>query len=204
MKKYVLRILALVIGSVMLAGCAGTGEVVDIEQRVESSGKPPKIIKEGALYKFDEKSRMHRFVGMVSEANALDIGQDTAESAAFARMTQMAYQEVRNEVTRGITGSEREEVGRFFSSAFSAVSAGVRISGAAARQSYWERYVRDEFGNPRDFYRVWVIVEVSNDDFNRAKAYLLTEIAREAREQNDAQAESLARLAMERLMGTAQ
>ena len=53
---------------------------------------------------------------------------------------------------------------------------------------------------PRDYYNVWVIVEINKNDFNRAKAYMISEMAREARVRNNASAEEMARSALERLL----
>ena len=200
MKKCWTTTSLLVLGLVLLGGCAGNKDLTIPEKRMERGGKKPAMIKKGIVHEYDRKAGVYRFVGTVSEANALDIGQDVAEAHAMSRLVQQLYQEARNEVLRSVSGTVREEMGRFFNRTFASVSSAVPISGAGATRTYWERYVRDEFGQPRDYYNVWMIVEITEDDFNRAKAYMMSEMAREARARNNARAEELARSALERLL----
>lgn len=188
----------------MIAGCADNGALMGRAQLVETGGERPTLVDEGLLYEFDRKQKVHRFVGMVANAVALDVGQDAAESAALARLTQTVYQEARGELTRGVSGSEREEVGRFINRSFSSVAEDVPLSGAVARRSYWKRYAQEEFGELREYYTVWVIVELAERDFNRAKAQVLTEAAQRARAQHDREAEAAARRALDRLTGDGQ
>ena len=199
MKSVWMKLIVVAQAVILLVACAGNGQIASPEQRVERGGKMPGMVKEGELYEFDKKRGLHRFVGLAYDVKALDTGQDVAEADAMSRLVQAVNQEARREVLRSVSGPEREEVGRFYSKTFAGISSAMPVSGAASRRVYWERYVREEFGQPRDFYRVWIIVEIPDEDFRRAKAQLLTEMARQARIRNDARAEALSLGALERL-----
>ena len=200
MKKCWITTSLLVMGLALLGGCAGNKGLTIPEKRMEQGGKKPAMLKKGIVHEYDRKAGVYRFMGTVTEASALDIGQDVAEAHAMSRLVQQLYQKARNEVLRSVSGTVREEMEGFFNRTFVSVSSSVPLSGAGARRTYWERYVRDEFGHPRDYYNVWIIVEITEDDFNRAKAYMMSEMAREARVRNNARAEELAQGALERLL----
>jgi hypothetical protein len=199
MGRRALVTLAVVLTAAALAaGCAhqpGVGE----EWVVERSGRQPGWVK--AAEPVVEAKDSWLFRGLVTHAANLEMGLRAAEADAKKRLVGQITELVEAEYTQYATASGTGQPAQFVAEGISWASQGVAVSGARPAQTYWERVAVGLPSGLEYYWRVWCLLEIGREDFERARKAAAAALEERRRQGSERQAEEEARRLRERLEG---
>lgn len=201
MKKTILAAGVLgLIAALGLGGCGGKMQerLIGTEELVESSEKKPNWIKGSGYCAFEEKRLI--CMGLSDDTADLEVATRVAEIEGVRRIVEDISRKIREEGMRGLSGPQREHVGKFFESATSWVSENIQVSGARLTASYWEKNARYEGTRVHYYYRAYGLMEISTTDYQSIRDRIAQGFIDRAVTQRDRQAEQAARQAKERLL----
>src|SRR3972149_7586650 len=198
-KKLFITGMIVVATALVFQGCGGKlAGLKGAEELVETSGKKPSMVSKNL--RFEEQKDARFFLGFSDQAKDHDVALRVAELEGRKHIIEAIGSDIRVEGTRGLSGSEKESVGRFFEESMAYLTNNMRLSGAILQETYWEKWARSGYGDVSYYYKAYGIVRISREDYERARtmaAYML--IGRSAQERN-LQAERAAREAKQRLL----
>ncbi|MBI3609975.1 MAG: hypothetical protein HY204_04625 [Nitrospirae bacterium] len=191
-------LVVLVLGGA-LAGCASNKPMVGAESLVETSGDKPDLVKKNLG--FAESNGYKYFVGTGDQSHDMDVGIRSAELTGKQHIVEAIAADIRSEALKGLSGTDRDAVGRFIEDSVALVTSRVRVSGAFLERPYWEKYQRNEGNRLSYYYRSYAVVKISNEDYAGAAQMAADIMIQKAIQEKDRRAEQAARGAKERLLG---
>ncbi len=190
-----LLILAL---SVSLQGCSTLKSVKGAEELVETSGKMPKMVSKNLWFEEEKDSRF--FLGFSDQSKDQDVALRVAELEGRKHIIEAIGTDIRVEGTRGLSGPEKESMGRFFEESMAFLSDNMRFSGAILQETYWEKWARSGYGEVSYYYKAYGIVRISKEDYERAMAVAAETLIGKATQERNLQAERASRDVKQRLL----
>ena len=181
-----------------LSACGTVGKLKGTEERIETSGSMPKLIKENQ--RSEEVGTVRRFAGFADQVHDLDVSLRSAELEAKKNLVETIGTELRVEGTRGQSGFDREAVGRFFEDSQAWLTNNIRVSGASLREVYWEKWARYAVDEVAYFYRGYAVIQITNVDYERTRMAALDGLINKAMQEKNRAAEKAARDTKERLL----
>lgn len=185
--------------TLLISGCSLGKSVIGKEKVVETSGKKSKWVTSEDL-SFTEKDKMF-FRGHVGNVYDLSLGRRQAEADAQKHITEKIAKIVETEFTaygRGANMS-KDDIGKFAADGIAWVSEKVVISGSEPVKQYWEKIEATTEGGVKYLYNIYVLVQLSVDDYNRARDRAINGLAEKARIENNKKAEEAAANLLKRL-----
>lgn len=183
---------------IFLQGCSSMKGIKGTEELVETSGKKPKMVANN-IWSEDEKDAKY-FLGFSAEAHDQDVALRVAELEGRKHIIEAIGMDIRVEGTRGLSGPEKESVGRFFEEATSWLTDNMRLSGAILQETYWEKWARMGDSRVSYFYKAYGIVRISKEDYTRAMSAAADSLIGQAAQDRNIAAERAARGAKQRLL----
>jgi hypothetical protein len=196
--KRTIYLLGLLCAVSILQACGGMSTLRGAEKLVETSGSEPKLVARGQGCVVNKEDRV--CVGLADQAHDLDAAVRIAELEGKKHIVESIATELRVEGTRGLSGPEKEAVGRFFEDSFSWVTDNIRVSGATLDQSYWEKWARTNGPQVSYYYRAYGIVRINEADYLTARDQAINGLIDKAIREKNRQAEKAARDTKERLL----
>jgi len=198
-KKLFITGLIVVATALALQGCGGklTG-LKGAEELVETSGKKPSMVSKNLWFEEDKDTRF--FLGFSDQAKDHDVALRVAELEGRKHIIEAIGSDIRVEGTRGLSGSEKESVGRFFEESMAYLTNNMRLSGAILQETYWEKWARSGYGDVSYYYKAYGIVRISKVDYERAMAVTADALIGKAAQELNLQAERAAREVKQRLL----
>jgi len=198
-KKLFITGLIVVATALALQGCGGklTG-LKGAEELVETSGKKPSMVSKNLWFEEDKDTRF--FLGFSDQAKDHDVALRVAELEGKKHIIEAIGTDIRVEGTRGLSGPEKESVGRFFEESMAYLTNNMRLSGAILQETYWEKWARSGYGDVSYYYKAYGIVRISKVDYERAMAVTADALIGMAAQERNLQAERAARDAKKRLL----
>jgi hypothetical protein len=199
MKNLVIRYSVLGFAIAILAqGCGTLGKLKGMEELVETSGNKPSLISHGQWY--EEKGQEKQYAGFSDQIHDLDIALRSAEMEAKKHVIESIATELRVEGTRGQSGFDKEAVGRFFEDSQAWLTDNLKISGVNLLNTYWEKWGRQSGEEISYFYRGYAVVQISKEDYGKARMVALDRLIDKAMREKNREAEKAARDTKERLL----
>lgn len=198
-KRLLITGLIVVATALVFQGCSGklTG-LKGAEEFVENSGKKPKMVSENLW--FDEKQDTKFFLGFSDQAKDQDVALRVAELEGRKHVIEAIGTDIRVEGTRGLSGPEKESVGRFFEESMAYLTDNMRLSGVILQETYWEKWARGGHGEVSYYYKAYGIVRISKEDYEKAKTATADALIGKATRERNLAAERAARTAKQRLL----
>ena len=198
-KKLFITGLIVVATALALQGCGGklTG-LKGAEELVETSGKKPSMVSKNLWFEEDKDTRF--FLGFSDQAKDHDVALRVAELEGKKHIIEAIGTDIRVEGTRGLSGPEKESVGRFFEESMAYLTNNMRLSGAILQETYWEKWARSGYGDVSYYYKAYGIVRISREDYERARTMAADALIGKAAQEVNLQAERAARGAKQRLV----
>ena len=199
--KKILVISSLFILSITMIfqGCGGTlKSMKGTEELVETSGNKPKMVAKNIWS--EEKKDTKFFLGFSDQTHDQDVALRVAELEGRKHIIEAIGTDIRVEGTRGLSGPEKESVGRFFEEAMAWLTDNMRLSGAILQETYWEKWARMGDAQVSYFYKAYGIVGISKTDYERAMAVVADALIGRAAQERNVAAERAARGAKQRLL----
>lgn len=182
----------------LFQGCGGMDRLRGTEELVQTSGKKPALVEKSRGCVVKDKERM--CMGLADRISDLDVAVRVAELVGKRMIVETIATTIRVEGTRGLSGPDREDVGRFFEDSFSWLTDNVRVSGAMLDQTYWEKYSRTSGPDVSYFYRAYGFVRIDEADYMRARDQAITDLIAKAIQEKNRRAEMAARDVKKRLL----
>lgn len=184
---------------VTLQGCGGKlAGLKGVEKLVETSGKKPAMVSKNIW--FEEKNDTRFFLGFSDQVKDQDVALRVSELEGRKHAIEAIGTDIRVEGTRGLSGPEKESVGRFFEESMSYLTNNMRLSGAILQDTYWEKWARSGYGEVSYYYKAYGIVRISKEDYARALSAAADILPDRAAQERNLQAERAARDAKQRLL----
>lgn len=184
---------------IFIQGCGGKLEGLrGAEELVETSGKKPSMVSRNI--RFDEEKDTRFFLGLSDQVHDLDVAIRVAELEARKHIIEAIGTDIRIEGTRGLSGPEKESLGRFFEESTAYLTGNMRLSGAILRETYWEKWARSGYGEVSYYYKAYGIVRISKEDYERTRALAVDVLIERAAQERNLQAERAARDVKKRLL----
>jgi len=184
---------------ISIQGCGGKlAGLKGAEELVETSGKKPKMVSKNLW--FEEEKDARYFLGFSAETHDQDVALRVAELEGRKHIIEAIGTDIRVEGTRGLSGSEKESVGRFFEESMAYLTNNMRLSGAILQETYWEKWARSGYGDVSYYYKAYGIVRISREDYERARTMAADMLIGRAAQERNLQAERAAREAKQRLV----
>src|SRR3972149_9313967 len=198
-KKLFITGLIVVATALALQGCGGklTG-LKGAEELVETSGKKPSMVSKNLWFEEDKDTRF--FLGFSDQAKDHDVALRVAELEGKKHIIEAIGTDIRVEGTRGLSGPEKESVGRFFEESMTYLTNNMRLSGAILQETYWEKWARSGYGDVSYYYKAYGIVRISREDYDMARTVAADALIGKAAQERNLQAERAARDAKQRLL----
>ena len=200
MKLTHLTMAALGAALMLAAGCSSQGNLMGRESVVERSGDKPALVSDNQWS--DVKHDPHRFVGMVSGVKDLDVAIREAEIDARRRIVESVVDSLRSIGSRATTGGSNEGMGRYLNDVLTWVAGSTEVVGTRLKETYWEKIARQMSSSVTYTHQAYAIVEISKEDYAVTRINALNKIEARARADHNAEAESLARQALEAALGS--
>src|SRR3972149_8111673 len=201
-KKLFIPGLLVVATALVFHGCGGKlAGLKGAEEVVETSGKKPGMVSKNLW--FEEQKDARFFLGFSDQAKDHDVALRVAELEGRKHIIEAIGSDIRVEGTRGLSGSEKESVGRFFEESMAYLTNNMRLSGAILQETYWEKWARSGYGDVSYYYKAYGIVRISRKDYEMARTMAADTLIGKASQERDLQAEKAARDAKQRLLGGA-
>ena len=183
---------------VFLQGCSSLKGVKGAEELVETSGKKPKMVAKNIWIEEEKDAKF--FLGFSDQAKDHDVALRVAELEGKKHIIEAIGTDIRVEGTRGLSGPEKESVGRFFEESMAWLTDNMRLSGAILQETYWEKWARSGYGDVSYYYKAFGIVRISKKDYERAMAMAVDVLIEKAAQERNLQAEKAAREAKQGLL----
>ena len=198
-KKLFITGLIVVATALALQGCGGklTG-LKGAEELVETSGKKPSMVSKNLWFEEDKDTRF--FLGFSDQAKDHDVALRVAELEGRKHIIEAIGTDIRVEGTRGLSGPEKESVGRFFEESMAYLTNNMRLSGAILQETYWEKWARSGYGDVSYYYKAYGIVRISREDYDMTRTMAADALIGKAAQERNLQAERAARDAKQRLL----
>jgi hypothetical protein len=190
---------SLVAALILVAGCSSQNSLLGRESVAERSGDKPSLVSDNQWS--DVKHDPHRFVGMVSGVKDVDVAIREAEIDARRRIVESVVDSLRSIGSRATTGASNEGVGRYLNDVLTWVAGSTEVVGTRLKETYWEKIARQMSSSVTYTYQAWAIVEISKEDYAVTRINALNKIEERARADRNAEAEALARQALEAAQG---
>ena len=198
-KKLFITGLIVVATALVFHGCGGKlAGLKGAEEVVETSGKKPGMVSKNLW--FEEQKDARFFLGFSDQAKDHDVALRVAELEGRKHIIEAIGSDIRVEGTRGLSGSEKESVGRFFEESMAYLTNNMRLSGAILQETYWEKWARSGYGDVSYYYKAYGIVRISREDYERARTMAADMLIGRAAQERNLQAERAAREAKLRLL----
>ena len=198
-KKLLITGMIVVATALVFQGCGGKlAGVKGAEELVETSGKKPKMVARNIW--FEEEKDAKFFLGFSDQAKDHDVALRVAELEGKKHIIEAIGTDIRVEGTRGLSGPEKESVGRFFEESMAYLTNNMRLSGAILQETYWEKWARSGYGDVSYYYKAYGIVRISREDYERARTMAADALIGKAAQEVNLQAERAARGAKQRLV----
>src|SRR3989304_8272625 len=198
-KKLFITGLIVVATTMVFQGCGGKlAGLKGTEELVETSGKKPGMVSKNLW--FDEQKDARLFLGFSDQAKDHDVALRVAELEGRKHIIEAIGSDIRVEGTRGLSGSEKESVGRFFEESMAYLTNNMRLSGAILQETYWEKWARSGEGDVSYYYKAYGIVRISKEDYEMARTMAADMLIGRAAQEGNLQAEKAARDAKQRLL----
>ena len=198
-KKLLITGMIVVATALVFQGCGGKlAGVKGAEELVETSGKKPKMVARNIWFEEEKDARF--FLGFSDQAKDHDVALRVAELEGKKHIIEAIGTDIRVEGTRGLSGPEKESVGRFFEESMAYLTDNMRLSGAILQETYWEKWARSGFGDVSYYYKAYGIVRISKKDYERAMAMAVDVLIEKAAQERNLQAERAAREVKQRLL----
>lgn len=181
-----------------LQGCSTLKSVKGAEDLVESSGKKPKMVSNNIW--FEEKKDIRFFMGFSDQVHDQDVALREAELDGKKRIIEAIGTDIRVEGTRGLSGPDKEAVGRFFEESIAYLTDNTRLSGAILQETYWEKWARNDKVQISYYYKAYGIVRISNKDYEKTEALAADALIERAVQERNQAAEKAARGVKQRLL----
>jgi hypothetical protein len=199
MKNLVIRYSLVALAFAVLAqGCGTLGKLKGTEELVETSGDKPKLISHGQWY--EEQGQEKHYAGFADQIHDLDIAIRSAEMEAKKHVIESIATELRVEGMRGQSGFDKEAVGRFFEDSQAWLTDNLKVSGINLLNTYWEKWGRQSGEEINYFYRGYAVVQISKEDYGKARMVALDRLIDKAMREKNREAEKAARDTKERLL----
>jgi hypothetical protein len=180
-------------------GACSSRPPVGEETIVERSGGKPALVADNQWVEI-KKDRC-RFVGMSSPAKELDIGIREAEIAARQRIVESIADSMRSIGSVARAGTPSQSIGRYLNDVVTWIAGSTEIIGSSLRETYWEK-IAVNLGGALDYsYRTYAIVEMSRDDYDRARLAALRKTEERALADSNEEAAAIVRHELQRLQG---
>ena len=183
---------------ISIQGCGSLKGVKGTEKLIETSGKKPKMVSKNIWV--EERKDTKFFLGFSTESHDLDVALRVAELEGRKHIIEGIGTDIRVEGTRGLSGPEKESVGRFFEEAMAWLTDNMRLSGAILQETYWEKWARIGDVQVSYFYKAYGIVRISKEDYARAMSAAVDALIGKAAQDRNLAAERAARGAKQRLL----
>jgi len=184
---------------ISIQGCGGKlAGLKGAEELVETSGKKPGMVSKNLWFEEEKDARL--FLGFSDQAKDHDVALRVAELEGRKHIIEAIGSDIRVEGTRGLSGSEKESVGRFFEESMAYLTNNMRLSGAILQETYWEKWARSGYGDVSYYYKAYGIVRISREDYERARTMAADMLIGRAAQERNLQAERAAREAKLRLL----
>src|SRR3989304_3848507 len=198
-KKLFITGLIVVATTLVFQGCGGKlAGLEGTEELVGASGKKPGMGSTNLW--FEEQKDARLFLGFSDQAKDHDVALRVAELEGRKHIIEAIGTDIRVEGTRGLSGPEKESVGRFFEESMAYLTNNMRLSGAILQETYWEKWARSGFGDVSYYYKAYGIVRISKKDYERAMAMAVDVLIEKAAQERNLQAEKAAREAKQGLL----
>jgi len=198
-KKLFITGLIVVATALVFHGCGGKlAGLKGAEEVVETSGKKPGMVSKNLW--FEEQKDARFFLGFSDQAKDHDVALRVAELEGRKHIIEAIGSDIRVEGTRGLSGSEKESVGRFFEESMAYLTNNMRLSGAILQETYWEKWARSGYGDVSYYYKAYGIVRISREDYDMARTVAADALIGKAAQERNLQAERAARDAKQRLL----
>ena len=198
-KKLFITGLIVVATTLVFQGCGGKiAGLKGTEELVETSGKKPGMVSKNLW--FDEQKDARLFLGFSDQAKDHDVALRVAELEGRKHIIEAIGTDIRVEGTRGLSGPEKESVGRFFEESMAYLTDNMRLSGAILQETYWEKWARSGYGDVSYYYKAYGIVRISREDYDMARTVAADALIGKAAQERNLQAERAARDAKQRLL----
>ena len=198
-KKLFITGMIIVATALVFQGCSGKlAGLKGAEEVVETSGKKPKMVSKNIWFEEEKDARF--FLGFSDQAKDHDVALRVAELEGKKHIIEAIGTDIRVEGTRGLSGSEKESVGRFFEESMAYLTDNMRLSGAILQETYWEKWARSGYGDVSYYYKAYGIVRISREDYESARTAAADALIGKAAQERNLQAERAAREAKQRLV----
>ena len=198
-KKLFITGMIVVATALVFQGCGGKlAGLKGAEELVETSGKKPSMVSKNL--RFEEEKDARFFLGFSDQAKDHDVALRVAELEGRKHIIEAIGTDIRVEGTRGLSGPEKESVGRFLEESMAYLTNNMRLSGAILQETYWEKWARSGYGDVSYYYKAYVIVRISREDYERARTAAADALIGKAAQERNLQAERAARDAKKRLL----
>ena len=198
-KKLFITGMIVVATALVFQGCCGKlAGLKGAEELVETSGKKPSMVSKNLW--FEEQKDARFFLGFSDQAKDHDVALRVAELEGRKHIIEAIGSDIRVEGTRGLSGSEKESVGRFFEESMAYLTNNMRLSGAILQETYWEKWARSGYGDVSYYYKAYGIVRISREDYEMARTMAADMLIGRAAQERNLQAERAAREAKLRLL----
>src|SRR4030067_1416223 len=177
---------------ISIQGCGGKlAGLKGAEELVETSGKKPKMVSKNLWFEEEKDARF--FLGFSDQAKDQDVALRVAELEGRKHIIEAIGTDIRVEGTRGLSGPEKESVGRFFEESMAYLTDNMRLSGAILQETYWEKWARRGYGDVSYSYKAYGIVRISREDYESARTAAADALIGKAAQERNLQAERAAR-----------
>jgi len=198
-KKLFITGMIVVATALVFQGCGGKlAGLKGAEELVETSGKKPSMVSKNL--RFEEEKDARFFLGFSDQAKDHDVALRVAELEGRKHIIEAIGTDIRVEGTRGLSGPEKESVGRFLEESMAYLTNNMRLSGAILQETYWEKWARSGYGDVSYYYKAYGIVRISREDYDMARRVAADALIGKATQERNLQAERAARDAKQRLL----
>ncbi len=183
----------------ILYGCAGPGKPVIGQQRiVERSAKEA---PEWISWPFVEQEGVMYFSGAVKGVADYAVGLRQAKKEAEKNVYESIETKARVEFVENTRGSNmsQEDLGKFVQDGIATITENIKAQGILPSEMYWEKVEETTEYGVKYFYNCYQLIQLSVEDYKKARRRAIEDLAKKAREENNKAAEEQAMKLLEKL-----